>query len=117
MVDLAKLIDSLHRTIRAVAGAPAADQTGLSQEVADRITSMIRDWFVACVSSMREAYAEVAGTRFLPDDQVELERLLRAYRLDLAFESLLAALEEHRDDEVESSVLICADILNTAGEK
>jgi maltose alpha-D-glucosyltransferase/alpha-amylase len=112
LVDLAKILDSLHRAARTVVTAPSADQTGLSPETSDRIVATTREWFDACASSLREGYAEaVAGRRFLPEDPTEFQRLLVAFRLDLAFESLLIALTEKKDDAVEGALAVCADIL------
>jgi maltose alpha-D-glucosyltransferase / alpha-amylase len=112
LVDLSRILDSLHRTARIVVTAPSADQTGLSQEAADRIASTARTWYEACASSLRDAYYEATtGRQFLPENVEEFQRLLRAFRLDLGFESLLVALEEGNTDQVESSVSVCADIL------
>ena len=112
LVELARIVDSLHHTARSVVASHSADQTGLSQEATDRIAATTRAWLEACDTSLRDGYYQsISRQDFVPENANEFQGLLKAFRLDIAFEVLLETVETKNDDAIDSAVSGCVEIL------
>lgn len=109
LTDLAQLDLSLFAA--AYQGAEAwIGHVHLTGEVADKVRTAARNWRQSCLNAFFEPYRnETSGRLLIPDDEREFISLFRVYRLNAAFESLLAALEQGRIDRIPQGLADCLE--------